>query len=93
MLYDMDVTMYDQSNTCTFEFKSKRVKLFPCPPKAEPKVKSKVDKGKSVKDNKTKALHIIGTNEFEQEIKEEVMIFALVTKDNFLSLLLSTLPR
>lgn len=80
-LYDLDVTVYDRSNSYSFEFKGKRIKLVQRPPKAKPEVKEKVDKRKRVKNNKTKALHIIGSKAFKQEIKEEAIVFALVTKE------------
>lgn len=73
--------MYGRSNTCSFDFKSKRIKLAPCPPKAKPKVQNKVEMGKSIKDNMTKSLHIIGSKEFKQEINEEAIVFVLVTKE------------
>lgn len=79
-LYDMDVTMYGYSNTCTFVFKGKNIKLVSLPSKVNPEVKGKVDKGKSVKDIKTKAPHIINSKEFEREVKDKTIIFALVTK-------------
>lgn len=64
-LYNRDVTMYGWFNTCTFDFKGKRIKLVPRPPKVESKVKSKMEKGKSVKKDKSKALHIISSKEFK----------------------------
>lgn len=64
-LYDLDVMLYGRSNTCVFEFKGKKIKLVPRAPKDEPEVKVQVYKGKSVKENKTKTLHIIGSKEFE----------------------------
>lgn len=44
-------------------------------------MKEKVNKGKNVKENKSKALHIIGAKEFEQKLKEETMVFAMVLKE------------
>lgn len=40
-----------------------------------------MSKGKNVKENKSKALHIIGAKEFEQELKKDTMIFVVVFKE------------
>lgn len=79
-LYDLDVTLYDRSNTCAFEFQGKKIKLVPRQPKDNPEVKEKVEKGKNVKNNKSKSLHIIRAKE-QQEIKGEAIIFAVVSKE------------
>lgn len=78
-LYDLDVTLYCESNTCVFEFKGKKIKLVPRAPKDELEVKEQVYK------SKTKVLHI------EQEIKDEAMVFVVAPNELFLTLLLSTL--
>lgn len=80
-LYDLDVTLYGRPNTCVLEFKGKKIRLVPRTPKDEHEVKEQVDKIKSIKDNKIKALHIIGSKEFEQEIKDEAMVFVVVAKE------------
>lgn len=54
--------------------------MVPLPPKTNFENKSKVNKGKSVKESKTKAFHIIGSKEFKREV-EEATIFTLVTKE------------
>lgn len=80
-LYDMDVIVYGRSKTYSFDFKDKRIKLVSRPPKVELEVLTKVKKSKSVKETKTKDLHIIGSKEFGQEIKEETVLFSLVTQE------------
>lgn len=81
LLYDLDVTLYGRSNTCVFKFKGKKIRPVPKAPKDEPEMKEQINKGKSIKKNKTKALHIIGSKEFKQEIKDEAVVFVVVTKE------------
>lgn len=40
-----------------------------------------MSQGKSVKETKTKSLHIINLKKFEQEVNEEAIVFALMTKE------------
>lgn len=80
-LYDFDVTLYGRSSTCVFESQCKKIKLVPRQPKDDFEVKEKVKTGKNVKGNKSNGLHIIRAKEFEQEIKEEGMIYVVVSKE------------
>lgn len=52
-----------------------------------------MSQGKNVKESETKALHIISSKEFEQEVKEEAIIYALVIEEATPAPILSILPR
>ncbi|GFY91141.1 cyclic nucleotide-gated channel 17 [Actinidia rufa] len=73
-LFDMDVTIYGCSNSCSFLFENKRIKLNPLQPKPASKQK---------KENPTngKGLNIIGPKEFEREINDQSTLFAVVAHE------------
>ncbi|GFZ19760.1 hypothetical protein Acr_28g0004650 [Actinidia rufa] len=73
-LFDMDVTIYGRSNSCSFLFENKRIKLNPLQPKPASKQK---------KENPTngKDLNIISPKEFEREINDQSILFAVVVHD------------
>ncbi|GFS34711.1 bifunctional inhibitor/lipid-transfer protein/seed storage 2S albumin superfamily protein [Actinidia rufa] len=73
-LFDMDVTIYGRSNSCSFLFENKRIKLNPLQPKPASKQK---------KENPTngKDLNIISPKEFERKINDQSILFAVVVHD------------
>ncbi|GFZ18557.1 hypothetical protein Acr_27g0002960 [Actinidia rufa] len=73
-LFDMDVTIYGRSNSCSFLFENKRIKLNPLQPKPSSKQK---------KENPTngKDLNIISPKEFEREINDQSILFVVVVHD------------
>ncbi|GFY90942.1 hypothetical protein Acr_07g0011380 [Actinidia rufa] len=73
-LFGMDVTIYGRSNSCSFLFENKRIKLNPLQPKPASKQK---------KENPTngKDLNIISPKEFEREINDQSILFAVVVHD------------
>ncbi|GFZ15653.1 hypothetical protein Acr_25g0000620 [Actinidia rufa] len=73
-LFDMDVTIYGRSNSCSFLFENKRIKLNPLQPKPASKQK---------KENPTngKGLNIISPKEFEREINDQSILFAVVAHE------------
>ena len=58
-LYDLDVTLHGQSNSCSFVFESK--KIVPNPLKPKP-----IDMSKKKEIPKAKGLNIIRSKEFEK---------------------------
>uniref|UniRef100_A0A2N9EYR8 Reverse transcriptase domain-containing protein n=1 Tax=Fagus sylvatica TaxID=28930 RepID=A0A2N9EYR8_FAGSY len=51
-LYDLDVTIYGRTNSCSFTFKGKKIKLNPLQPRH-------ITEGKKREESKGKSLHII----------------------------------
>jgi len=73
-LYDLDVTIFGQSNSCSFTFQGKKIQLIGLPPRSN---------DNSQKKNKVKdeGLNIISPREFDKEICEESVVFAVVAKE------------
>jgi hypothetical protein len=73
-LYDLDVTIFGRSNSCSFTFQGKKIQLIGLPPRSN---------DNSQKKNKVKdgGLNIISTREFDKEICEESVVFAVVAKE------------
>ncbi|XP_038970638.1 uncharacterized protein LOC113461045 [Phoenix dactylifera] len=72
-LYDLDVTIYGKSNSCSFVHQGKKIRLNPLPPR--PSIAGKKD----VKVEKR--LHIISPKEFEKAAAQESIIIVLVSKE------------
>jgi len=75
-LYDRDVTLYGKSNSCTFYYEGKKIRINPI----EPQTRTTVQKPKA--PEKTKSLHLVGAKEFELNVKGDQAIFALVARDS-----------
>ncbi|XP_022867746.1 uncharacterized protein LOC111387423 [Olea europaea var. sylvestris] len=73
-LFDLDVTIYGRSNSCSFMFNGKKIHLNPLPPKPASSLEAK----KSVEQ---KGLHIISPTEFERTIVGDSIVFALVVME------------
>jgi len=73
-LYNLDVTIFGRSNSCSFTFQGKKIQLIGLPPRS---------KDNSQKKNKVKEeeLNIISPREFDKEICEEFVVFAVVAKE------------
>jgi len=73
-LYDLDVTIFGRSNSCSFTFQGKKIQLIGLPPRS---------KDNSQKNNKVKegGLNIISPREFDKEICEESVVFVVVAKE------------
>jgi len=73
-LYDLDVTIFGRSNICSFTFQGKEIQFIGLPPRSndDSKKKNKVKEG---------GLNIISPREFDKEIREESIVFALVVKE------------
>ena len=74
-LFDMDVTLWEKSNTCTFNYKGQRIKLIPS------QLKSKQEEKKSVDTRKEKNLNLISPKEIEKKVISEVQIIILVARE------------
>ncbi|XP_022889497.1 uncharacterized protein LOC111405037 [Olea europaea var. sylvestris] len=70
-LFDLDVTIYGRSNSCSFVFNGKKIHLNPLPPKL-------VDSKQAKKIVERKGLHMISPTEFERTVKEDSIVFAVV---------------
>ncbi|XP_022857111.1 uncharacterized protein LOC111378176 [Olea europaea var. sylvestris] len=70
-LFNLDVTIYGQSNSCSFVFNGKKIHLNPLPPKPAGPLETK----KSVE---RKGLHIISPTEFDRTLVGDSVVFALV---------------
>ena len=73
-LFDLDVTIYGRSNSCSFLFENKRIKLNPLQPRPASKQK---------KQNPTnnRGLNIISPKEFEREVNGQSILFAVVAHE------------
>ena len=75
-LYDRDVTLYGKSNSCTFYFEGRKIRINPI----EPQTRTTSQKPKAPEKNKS--LHLVGAKEFELNVKEDQAVFALVARDS-----------
>ena len=73
-LYDLDVTLHGQSNSCSFVFECKKIVLNPLKPKS-------IDMSKKKEAPKAKGLNIISSKAFERVAVEESIVFALVARE------------
>ena len=73
-LYNLNVIIFGQSNSCSFTFQSKMIKLirFPLRPN---------NGDKRRKRWKQNGPDIISSKKFEKEVNEESIVFALVAKE------------
>jgi len=73
-LYDLDVTIFERSNSCSFTFQGKKIQLIRLPLRFN---------NNSHKKNKVKegGLNIISLREFDKEICEESVVFVVVAKE------------
>ena len=72
-LFDVDVIIYDKSNTCVFLYEEKRYRIQPTEPKNHPTLNQKSVANKSI--------HILSAKGFENEAKDPSQVFALVAKE------------
>ena len=64
-IYDLDVTNFGRTNIRVFNYKDKKVKLHPLPPKDKIGKKENDEKANtSASSSKTKSLHILSASEF-----------------------------
>ena len=75
-LFDLDVTLFGRSNSCTFVYKDQKIRINPIEPK--PKAPSKNNK---VLD-KSKSLHLVSAKKMERFAQKKSVIFALVATDS-----------
>ncbi|XP_023902191.1 uncharacterized protein LOC112014045 [Quercus suber] len=73
-LYDLDVTLHGQSNSCSFMFEGKKIVLNPLKPKP-------IDMSKKIEAPKAKGLNIISPKAFERVAVQESIVFVLVARE------------
>ena len=73
-LFDMDVTLFGHSNSCSFEFNGKRIKLNPVPPKS-------MGANKNKDMTKPRSVNIIRPKAFARTANQESIMFAIVAKE------------
>uniref|UniRef100_A0A2N9HIP4 Integrase catalytic domain-containing protein n=1 Tax=Fagus sylvatica TaxID=28930 RepID=A0A2N9HIP4_FAGSY len=73
-LFDMDVTLFGRSNSCSFEFNGKRIKLNPVQPKS-------IGANKNKDMTKPRSVNIISPKAFEKTANQESIMFAIVAKE------------
>jgi hypothetical protein len=73
-LYDLDVTLHGRSNSCSFVFEGKKIKLTPLQPKL-------VEMSKKKEVTTKNGLNIISPNAFESVANQESVVFALVARE------------
>ena len=73
-LYDLDVTLHGQSNSCSFMFEGKKIVLNPLKPKL-------IYMSKKTKAPKAKGLNIISPKAFERVALQESIVFVLVARE------------
>ena len=61
-LYDLDVTLYRRSNSCTFVYKGQKIRINPI----EPKPKTPFKKNKVL--DKSKSLHLMDAKIMERDV-------------------------
>ena len=70
-VYDLDVTLHGQSNSCLFMFEGKKIVLNPLKPKP-------IDMSKKTEALKAKGMNIISPKAFERVAIQESIVFVLV---------------
>ena len=75
-LYDLDVTLYRRSNSCTFVYKGQKIRINPI----EPKPKTPFKKNKV--PDKPKSFHLVDAKTMERDVQKKSIIFALVATDS-----------
>ncbi|CAI9757986.1 unnamed protein product [Fraxinus pennsylvanica] len=70
-LFDLDVTIYGRSNSCSFIFNGKKIHINPFPPRH-------VGLHETKKSAERKELHIINPTEFERTLVGNSVVFAFV---------------
>ena len=76
-VYDLDVTLYGRSNSCSFMHNGQRIKLNP--------VKTKfVSASKAREKPKKQSMNLISPKELERVVNQDSIIFALVVKETTL---------
>jgi hypothetical protein len=73
-LYDLDVTLHGRSNSCSFVFEGKKIKLTPLLPKP-------IEVNKKREVMAPKGLNIISHKAFEKVANQESVVLVLVTKE------------
>ncbi|XP_022857592.1 uncharacterized protein LOC111378587 [Olea europaea var. sylvestris] len=73
-LFDLDVTIYGRSNSCSFVFNGKKIHLNPLLPKL-------VDSQHTKKIVERKGLHMISPTEFERTLKEDSVVFVAIVME------------
>jgi hypothetical protein len=69
----LDVTIFGQLNSCSFIFHGKKIQRIRLPPRFN-------DSSKKKEKVKERGLNIISLKEFDNEVCEESIVFALVAK-------------
>ena len=75
-LFDLDVTLFGRSNSCTFVYKGQKIIINPI----EPKPKAPFKKNKA--PDKSKSLHLVSAKKMERAVQKNYVIFALVATDS-----------
>uniref|UniRef100_A0A2N9H1I9 Reverse transcriptase n=1 Tax=Fagus sylvatica TaxID=28930 RepID=A0A2N9H1I9_FAGSY len=73
-LYDLDVTLHGRSNSCSFVFEGKKIKLTPLQPKP-------IEVNKKREVMAPKGLNIISHKAFERVANQESVVLVLVAKE------------
>ena len=74
LLYDLDVTLYGRSNSCSFMYNGQRIKLN--------LVKTKfVSASKAKEEPKGQSMNLINPKELERAVNQDSIICALVIKE------------
>jgi hypothetical protein len=73
-LYDLDVTIYGRTNSCSFTFKGKKIKLNPLQPRH-------ITEGKKREESKGKGLHIISLKVTERLVTKGATMFSLMARE------------
>ncbi|XP_026657625.2 uncharacterized protein LOC113461760 [Phoenix dactylifera] len=73
-LFDLDVTIFGRSNSCSFIFEGKS--------KLNPLRSRTLDEGKKTSETKGKELHILSPFKFEWEVSSDSMVYALLVFEN-----------
>uniref|UniRef100_A0A2N9IMT1 Reverse transcriptase zinc-binding domain-containing protein n=1 Tax=Fagus sylvatica TaxID=28930 RepID=A0A2N9IMT1_FAGSY len=73
-LYDLDVTIYGRTNSCSFTFKGKKIKLNPLQPRH-------ITEGKKHEESKGKGLHIISPKVTERLVTKRATMFSLMARE------------
>ena len=73
-LYDLDVTIYGRTNSCSFTFKGKKIKLNPLQPRH-------ITEGKKREESKGKGLHIISPKVTERLVTKRATMFSLMARE------------
>ena len=86
-MYNLDVTLYGRSNSCTFVYKGQKIRINAI----KPKTKILFKKNKVL--DKPNSLHLVDAKTMERDVQKKSIIFELAATDSSTEPPLDTPPE